>query len=92
MRVDQKDIRYRASKLVEQRGISLAEALHIATGDALRQEAALVAARRNVFAEPQRRAQQEAKRRRKTGPIYTVNGSVVSKVISGGAPGQGKKA
>lgn len=93
MSTEEKEVRYRASKLVEQRGISYDEALVVATQELAEQVTTLKQARRNVFAEKGKRVQQEFKKlkNKKKSTVYTVNGSVVGNVVSGGAPGLGKK-
>ena len=89
-----KDIRYRAMKLAEARGISLEEALSIAANEFGEHETALKKARGDVFGSKGRKRQKRKNKRnkKKHGVVYTVDGSVVDRVFQGGAPGMGKNS
>ena len=90
----EKEIRYRAMKIVETKGISREEALVIATEEIESRETALKEAKRNIHASKGRKIQKQKneKNKRKQGTVYTVKGAVVDHIIQGGAPGMGKKS
>lgn len=84
--MNEKMILYKASVMAEKQGISFDVAI-----DQVR-EAVAAKQREKVKPKPRRVTKSSRKRKKGSKTQYTVNGRAITKIVSGGAPGLGRRS
>lgn len=88
---DEKMARYRAVILMKKQGLSQEDALRKAIEEQTNFRATLKTRKEIRLENSKHRNVPKKKKRKNTNPIYTVNGKIVTKVVSGGSPSLGKR-